>query len=286
MRKYVAFAASLALVGACDSTDPRVPSAVEVEVESLSLLVGETVTIQARIVDQRGRAYESPPDGLGITWTSSDEGVATVQAGQVVGVGSGEATIQAAAGSLAPAEIQVEVVGSLDVVGSFDLPVIRADDPDGREVHAEISFTYSGHRAGTFAVDEMFAVDELTAADSWAYTFFNPDWDDQDFVALQWRDDGLIDYIEFYVEGAVEAAGQFTVYLGFLVLGFDPATNIAEVDYILELTPGVMTVSSATEGQLAGTFQFTMEVDRLDTPAAAADGGVLRSPRPRPALRR
>lgn len=286
MQKYLVLAAALALLGACDSTDPRVPTSVEVQVDALNLLVGETTGVQAAVADQRGRAYDVPPEGFEILWTSSDESVATVADGEILGIASGVATIRAQAGTLPPADIEVQVHGSLEITGTFDLPIIAEDDPDGREVHAEIGFSYDGHRSGSFGVDETFVFEDLTGADSYAFTFFNSDFGDQDFVALQWRADGTIDYTEFYVDGGVTETGDFTVYLGFLVLGFDPNTDTADVEYVLEVHPGSMTVASATEGQLAGSFTFTMEVDlAASVLAVAADGESRASSRLRRHLR-
>jgi len=287
MRKYLALAAAVALLGACDSTDPRVPDAVQLPVESLNLLVGETTDLEAVIVDQRGRAYDAPPTGFEIVWTSSDQTVATVQDGAITGVGSGDATITAQAGTLTPAQVVVSVHGSLDVAGSFDLPVIADDDPDEREVRAEISFTYEGHRSGSVELEETFVLDQLTNTDNFAYTFFNPEFEDQDFIVLQWRPDGTIDYMEFYVDGAVTETGSYTAYLGFLILGFDPESNTPDAEYVLDLHPGTVTVTAADEGQLAGTFSFTMEVDLVTAAASVAgDGAAHSSPRPRRDLRR
>jgi len=287
MRKYLALAAAVALLGACDSTAPRVPDAVQLPVESLNLLVGETTDLEAVILDQRGRAYDAPPTGFEIVWTSSDQTVATVQDGAITGVGSGEATITAQAGTLAPADVVVSVHGSLDVAGSFDLPVIADDDPGEREVRAQISFTYEGHRSGSVVLEETFVLDQLTNTDNFAYTFFNSEFEDQDFIVLQWRPDGTIDYMEFYVDGAITETGSYTAYLGFLVLGYDPQSDTSDAEYVLDLHPGTVSVTAAEEGQLAGTFSFTMEVDLVTAAASVAgDGSAHSSPRPRRDLRR
>jgi hypothetical protein len=287
IRKMLPIAAAAAMIVACgDSTEPRVPTSLQVDQSTLSLQVGETKTVEAFIVDQHGRAYDAPPEGFAITWATADGGVAIVQAGQVTGVGSGQTTITATAGSLPAVQIPVQVEGALDITGgTFDLPLLRGEDPDDAVVTAQIGFSYSGHRTGTFSVNNTFALGEISLNDSFAYTFFNAEFGDQDFVAWQRRDDGLIDYMEFYVQGAVTQAGTSQVYLGFLFIGYDVGADTAEAFYILDAEPGTITFTTATDTRLAGTFTLSMDAEALglplaaDTPAMTRDG--LRELRPR-----
>jgi hypothetical protein len=283
IRKILPVAAAVALLGACDSTEPRVPTALQVDQQAVNLLVGETVTVEAVLVDQHGRAYDIPPAGFEITWSSADPDVATVQNGEITGVGSGQTTVRAAAGTLPPAEIRVEVEGSLNIAGgTFDLPILTGEEVGDEVVTARIAFTYSGHRAGTFRVDNTFAVGDISANDSYGYTFANHEYNDQDFIAWQRRDDGLLDYIEFYVDGVITGTGAATVYLGFFLIGYDVAADTMEQFYLLEADPGMMNITTATDARLAGTFTLTMDADDLPTAGLAADGAAPDRIRPRP----
>jgi hypothetical protein len=282
IRKMLPLAAVITLLGACDTTDPRVPTAIQVDQQTVNVQVGETVTVEAFLVDQRGRAYDIPPAGFEITWSSDDPNVATVQNGDITGVGSGQTTVRAAAGTLPPAEIHVEVEGSLDIVGgTFDLPILTGEEDDDEVVTARMAFTYSGHRTGTFAVENTFAVGDMSANDSYGYSFANDEFNDQDFIAWQRRDDGLIDYIEFYVDGLVTETGAATVYLGFFLIGYDVVEDTEEQFYRLEADPGMMNITTATDTRLAGTFTLTMDAEDRPAPPVAADGAALDRDRPR-----
>jgi hypothetical protein len=297
MRRSLALVAATAVIGACDTTAPRVPTAVELDQETLTVGVGDTATAQAVVVDQDGRAFISPPDGFVIMWTSSDEAIATVDDGVIAGVAGGVATITARAGDLPPADVLVHVESTLHVTdGVLDLPIVQADDSASRVVEAEMAFSYSGHATGSFALDRTFTLDEVSAEDSYAWTFYNEEWGDQDFVAWQYRDDGLLDYMEFYVDGGVAAPGTYDVYMAFFMRGLDVASNTVETYYLLDpeqgAAPGTLTVTEA-DGQLVGTFSMALEVhsltDLVGGEASAARAGTgatgpdwLRSvPRPR-----
>lgn len=280
-RKTLAVLAGLVLLAACESTSPRVPASVQADRQSVTIPVGDTVRVQAVVLDQDGRAYDVPPDGFAITWSSSNAQVATVDgSGLITGVGAGQTTVLAQAGDLPPAQVQVQVEGTLNLTnGTFDLPRLFADDPDELVVTAQIGFSYSGHRAGSFAVSETFQVGDISVGGSYAYTFHNIEFDDQDFIAWQRRGDGRLDYMEFYVEGGITAPGTYAVYLGFILFGFDPVAETAEEFYLLEAQPGTVTVTAATEDNLVGTFSMTMDVEPLDAASVAASpAGVLSTP--------
>jgi hypothetical protein len=174
--------------------------------------------------------------------------------------------------------------------GLFDLPILTADDEaDETVVRAQLSFTYSGHRSGSFSLDNTFAVGDMSLDDSFGYVSYNPDWNDQDFYAWQRQEDGRIDYIELWVDGAITAPGAATVYFGFLILGWDPVTDSEEAVYVLDGAPGAMHVSTATEARLAGTFELQGQSEETAAALAAdatADPAVrVRPLRPRPPLR-
>lgn len=88
----------MAAVMACDdAVAPRVPSFVVVDPPVAILEVGDTVRLTAKVVDQDG----DPMGSESITWQSSDEGVAEVDAdGIVTAVSDGVTTISASSGAL------------------------------------------------------------------------------------------------------------------------------------------------------------------------------------------
>ena len=96
-----------------EETDYRIPEATELnsiilDAQELVLTLGETAKVKA---SPNPWNYEL----TNVTWTSSDESVATVSGGEIVGVGEGTAVITASVGDLT-AEVSVTVV---DVQGSF-----------------------------------------------------------------------------------------------------------------------------------------------------------------------
>lgn len=287
IRRILPIGAAVALLAACEqSTEPRVPTELQVDRVSVSLQVGDTVTVEAFVVDQDGRAFDVPPAGFEVAWTSQDLSVATVENGLIRGIGTGQTTVRATAGTLTPANIDVQIQGNLAITGgTFDLPILFDDDPDELVVSAQIGFSYSGHRSGTFSVDETFAVGDISGDGSYAYTYYNSEFDDQDFIAWERRADGLLDYMEFYVDGAITSTGTSQVYLGFLLLGFDVEADTAENFYLLEAEPGTVTVTAVSEESLAGTFTLAMEIEDLDAAVVAtspAEGrSHLRELRPR-----
>ncbi|MFO8175497.1 MAG: Ig-like domain-containing protein, partial [Longimicrobiales bacterium] len=89
--------ASLLFLGTCrDSTSPPVPAGVVVSAPGTTLeSLGETLQLQARVTDKKGKALS----GVAVGWASSDEGVAGVSAtsGLVTAVGQGSVTVTATA---------------------------------------------------------------------------------------------------------------------------------------------------------------------------------------------
>jgi hypothetical protein len=78
-------------------TTPTAPSVTQVTVTPVtaSVQVGSTVTLSAAALGANGTAMSAS-----ITWSSSDNAIATVSGGVVTGVKAGSATIRAAAGSV------------------------------------------------------------------------------------------------------------------------------------------------------------------------------------------
>ena len=100
------WAVLLVAIGACGSTDPRVPSGISLSATSVSLTaVGQTQQLVPSVTDQDGQAL----DGADVSWTSGNGQVATVSpSGLVTAVGSGTTQVTATAGS-ATAIAQVTV---------------------------------------------------------------------------------------------------------------------------------------------------------------------------------
>jgi Leishmanolysin/Bacterial Ig-like domain (group 2) len=100
------WAVLLGAIGACSTTDPRIPSGISLSVASVSLTaVGQTQQLVPSVTDQDGQ----PLDGADVSWTSGSGLVATVSSsGLVTAVGSGTTQVTATAGS-ATAIAQVTV---------------------------------------------------------------------------------------------------------------------------------------------------------------------------------
>ncbi len=93
-------------MGACGSTDPRIPTDISLSATSVSFTsLGQTQQLSPSVTDQDGKALT----GAEVSWTSSDNGVATVNpSGLVTAAGSGTAEVTATSGS-ATATAQVTV---------------------------------------------------------------------------------------------------------------------------------------------------------------------------------
>ena len=96
-----------------EETDYAIPEATELngialDAESLVLTIGESAKVKA---SPNPWNYEL----TNVTWTSSDESVASVANGEIIGVGEGTAVITASVGDLT-AEVAVTVV---DIQGNF-----------------------------------------------------------------------------------------------------------------------------------------------------------------------
>ena len=100
-------AAAGAVTGTAEVTVEQRPVEVRVSPATATLTaVGDTIRLSAEALDANGH----PAPGLELSWSTSDEAVATVDGnGLVSAVGAGTATIRASAGSLAAtAEVTVE----------------------------------------------------------------------------------------------------------------------------------------------------------------------------------
>jgi hypothetical protein len=244
-----AAAAALSLAACGDGTGPRVPTAVEVVPRGLVLETGDTVTVQAVLVDQAGRPYTTLPPGYQITWSSSAPLVADVQNGLVQALRPGHATITARAGDLDPAPIQVTV--------------------DPRPVSSQMAFAYDGFQTGTFAVDATFRLDQLNGDGEWALSWVTDEEDKsgamvkyqnffarQDGGGMRW---GGPAWIWFWTVGEITAAGAWVIDGGYFV----PAYSLFDYSGRGVYTgSGTMNITMVGDRRLVGTFAMELvEVD-------------------------
>jgi uncharacterized membrane protein len=103
--------------GCGDATEPRSPAFLGFAAEALQLERMESVRVELIAFDQQGRPFTEIPAGLRVTWSSSDERVATVDGGTITGVSAGRARVTAGASGLEPAHVEVLVSdAAFDVV--------------------------------------------------------------------------------------------------------------------------------------------------------------------------
>src|SRR6185295_9954496 len=107
VRALSGWAALLGFIAACGGTESRIPTSVSLSAMALSFnSLGQTQQLFPSVSDQNGNTLA----GADVTWSSSNNEVATVSSnGVVTATGGGSATITAAAGA-ASAAAQVSVV--------------------------------------------------------------------------------------------------------------------------------------------------------------------------------
>jgi hypothetical protein len=232
----------LLLVSACkDSTEPLVPTTLQLDQLSVSLEITGTAIVNAQLLDQHGAPFAMAPSGFEITWTTANPTIARVEGGTITGVGIGQTTITASAGSLPPIQVAVSVLA--------------------RTHTGELSFDYNGDREGTFAVAPTFQLVPGSFPPNAVITFFDVQWRTQDVFASRPRDDGRIDFIWFWTDNAVSSPATRPVarFDGGILFGVVVGTNIQEVIY--EVVSGTVTFSSVTADRLRGTFALTLDDD-------------------------
>jgi pullulanase len=97
--RNLAIVSALAMLSACNdaysptqSSGPSSPTGLTVVPRQATIQAGQVVALKARLSDDNGDQIR----GVAITWTSSDEKVATVAAtGEVLGRSAGHSTIAA-----------------------------------------------------------------------------------------------------------------------------------------------------------------------------------------------
>jgi hypothetical protein len=246
--------AGAVLTAACDSTEPRVPTSVEVQPTAVTVEVGDTAMVTASILDQHGAPFSTPPEDHPITWTSSFGSIASVSNGVITGESPGTATVTVRAGELEPVEVQVTV--------------------EPRTVTSQLAFDYSGDRSGTFSISETFRLVVAEIPDDLAYSLYDQQEAEQIVGGEHLRADGLYDVIVFWVDGRVTSTGSRSIVGGVVLFGFDLDVSSWEAAYVM--TAGSVTFASVSELQLAGSFQ--MEMLEFDTEAGLEVDGTFDLP--------
>jgi probable HAF family extracellular repeat protein len=122
--RWLALATLLALAvagcgdGPSDLGSSR-PESIRLNMHAVRLTAGEDTTVVATLHDRYGYEIITPPSGFQVTWSTSDPDVATVDGGLVRAVGAGQAVVTAAAGSLAPAAVDVQVLEAEGVIDGY-----------------------------------------------------------------------------------------------------------------------------------------------------------------------
>jgi hypothetical protein len=234
IRTILTVVVATAVLAACgDGTGPRIPTDVEVDPQTISMETSDTVRVQAVVVDQSGRAYTQIPTGYQISWSTSEPLVAEVEDGLIRALRPGQAIITARAGDLPPAQVQVTVTP--------------------RTVSAALSFSYSGHQNGTFAIATDFQLDQIDWYGDWAFNFFDYNEDEQNFWAQRERMDGKVDWLVIFVSGMAEPGAHLGD--GLFFYGFDVDTEVSDAVYYGEAT---VTFTGVTERRVVGTFSMDM----------------------------
>jgi hypothetical protein len=241
MRNHALYLTAAALLlGACgDSTEPRVPAALELEFETLDVEVTDSIVLTVLVLDQFGAAYAALPPGIDVAWAVQDPAVARVQDGRVVGLQSGSTVVTATAAGLAPAQAAVQVTPN--------------------EFTGRLNFEYAGHVSGSIDVTTGFSLDPLLGptTGAWVVAFHDADYNSHDVLVHSTRPDGSIDLVWFWVTAEVTEPGVREADSGMLILGFVPALRAVEGTY--ELIAGTVDFTEVSDSRLAGVFTLTFE---------------------------
>lgn len=135
-------------------------AAVDVTPATAAIVVGGTTSFEAEATD----ANENVIEDAEVTWTSSDETVATVdESGTATGQGQGSATITASVGDvsdMATVTVALEVAAVEVAPGSAEVAVdetvefsASAEDAEGNEISG-LSFTWASDDEAVATVDE------------------------------------------------------------------------------------------------------------------------------------
>lgn len=254
-RILVASCVAAALTACSDSTEPRVPTTLELDRATLQLTVNESRTINARIVDQNGNAFQQIPEGFQVQWSVDDASVAQVDQGAVLGLAVGSAIVTAQAGDLPTAQVMVEV------------------SPDVLDLWTEFSMDYAGAESGIFEIETefQFRIQGGPEGPEWAFAFYDLGFGSQDLVAERARDDGRFDLFWVWVEGdPITTAETVEVSEGYMLFGVtDTWLEVSDISnweglYLVE--EGAINFTQVTDDRMDGEFWFDLE---------GQDGGTI-----------
>jgi hypothetical protein len=244
------------LAAACNgATEPSVPTALEIDPPTLTLVEGDTATLNYRVLDQQGRAMTELPPGFTVTWSSDDESVVLVSDGRVTAVGGGETVVRAAAQGVDPAASTVTV--------------------EARVFEGSASVDYAGEVDGRLEVASTFRFDgDWPDTADWVFAYFDEDEEDHVVIAFDAHDDtgDVGDMLVLFLAGeltpgrviawdwAACTAGDAAACdaFGFLDLNvaLDGSTTGEEAEY--DLDEGVFEFAAETSDEtIAGTFSAT-----------------------------
>jgi hypothetical protein len=148
----------LAFAAACgDGTEPRVPTALRLDQPALRLDDATTARLRATLYDQHQQPFEVLPEGAVLRWSSSDEAVASVDAGGTVSAkrpGTAHVTASAA-GVSSRAEVTVRAVATALAVGGGDAQTGMVGAALPQPVVARVT---DRHGSGVAGVAVQFAV--------------------------------------------------------------------------------------------------------------------------------
>jgi hypothetical protein len=230
--------AAIVILAGCDSTAPRVPSALVLDHESVALQVFDSVHVQAAVLDQYGNFYDATPAGVGLTWTVRDSHIASVHDGMITAHAPGSTVVTVRATGVPAVELPVQVVE--------------------KELSGRMSFQYFGHVTGEFAVDETFLLDPFggPTTPDFVVAFHDVEHGSHDVLAQRLRGDGSIDVLWFWVANEVTAPGEHNVLDGMFVLGYLPQLNTAQGIYAM--SGGSVSFTTVTAERMRGAFALEL----------------------------
>jgi hypothetical protein len=124
--RWLGLAALVALAAAgCGDGSPTdladgQPESIRLNMHAVRLAVGEDTTVIATLHDHHGHVIPNPPNGYQVTWSTSNPSVAIAIDGVVRSIGLGQATVTAAAASLPPASVDVQVVATTLMIDGYE----------------------------------------------------------------------------------------------------------------------------------------------------------------------
>jgi hypothetical protein len=243
------------LISACgDTTQPLVPSDLQLSHQTVQLDHGEQVTVTATLVDQHGNAFTTPPQDFTINWSSSTPDVASVADGVIVARAPGTAVITARSGSLPERRVEVQVTTSM-----------------------QIGFSYTGEREGSFSISRTLV--DLEDPEEVAVSYYDSEHGMQTIVAMRFRSDARIDMLLIAVDGRVQAPGAMSIGMGqaFLFLGLPFFGSEMDAEGMYASAGGTLSVSQASATRIAGTFSMNM-VNVETMSALNVTGGTFNLP--------